>query len=79
MAYRSHRRSTSTGLLGAMALLVVGLAMMAALTSQSVTSLIGKVMTGLAAGFGPIPVSLLIVAAIAAAIAVTFGLWDRRG
>lgn len=62
-----------------MALLVVGLAMMAALTAQSVTSLIGRVMTGLAVGFDAIPVSLLVVAAITTAIAVTVGLWDRRG
>ena len=78
MAYRSHRISTSTGLLGATALLAVGLTLLARMMSLSFGSLIGRVLTGLAAGFGAIPVSLLIVAAIAAAIAVTVGLWDRR-
>lgn len=73
MAYRSHRRSTSTGLLGALALLVVGLAMLAALTPPSFASLTGSVLAGFAAGFGAIPVPLFIVAAIVVAVS----LWDR--
>ncbi|MCY3949093.1 MAG: hypothetical protein OXF61_07790 [Acidimicrobiaceae bacterium] len=60
-------------MLGSVALLVVGLTMLASLTSLSYASLVGIVWTGIASRLGALPVPLLA----AAVIAVTLGLWRR--
>lgn len=73
MTYRSYRGPSSTGLLGSVALLVVGLMMLAALTSLSFASLVGIVWSGIASGLDALPVPLLA----AAVIAVAVGLWRR--
>lgn len=73
MAYRSHRRSADTGLLGSLALLVVAMAMLAALTPLSFGALVGSVLTGVASGLGALPVPLLAVVVITIAV----GLWRR--
>ena len=73
MTNRSYRRPTGTGLLGPLAQLVVGLAILAAITPLSFASLAGSIATGVASGFGAFPVSLLAIVVITAAIR----LWHR--
>ena len=72
MRAHQHRKSTApASLLGCLASLVAGIGLMAAFTERSLASLLGSVLSGLAAGFGVIPVPLLLVGAAAAVV----GLW----
>ena len=74
MKAHQHRKSTApASLLGCGASLVVGIGLMAALTERSPASLVGSVLSGIAAGFGAMPVPLLLVAAAAAILS----LWLR--
>lgn len=69
MRAQQHRKgATRTSLLGSAAMLVTGLALVTAQTELGLGSLLGSVLSGLAAGLGVIPVPLLMVGALAGAV-----------
>ncbi len=74
MRTRQHRKGAArTSVVGSAALLVAGLALVAAQTEAGLASLAGNILSGLAAGFGAIPVPLLMIGALTGAVC----LWLR--
>ena len=69
MRAQQHRKGAALiSLLGAVAMLVAGLGLLAAQTELRFASLVGSTLSGLATGFSVIPVPLLIVGALAGAV-----------